>query len=96
MAPDVATESSNRWVVVPISRDPRLADVPLAVPMPASPGTGLHEPSFAMAWLPTTVRRQQLSGPFGRISRDELKAVLEALCSALDLDMLEPWRDATP
>jgi len=93
VAPDAATETSNRWVVVPISRDPRLAALPLAVPIPADATTGLHEPSFAMAWLPTAVLRQQLSGPYGRVTPDQLKAVLRALRSALDLEMLEPWQD---
>jgi hypothetical protein len=45
-----------------------------------------------MAWLPTTVDRDQLAGPMGRTSPKILKAVLAALTSALDLTMLEPWQ----
>jgi mRNA-degrading endonuclease toxin of MazEF toxin-antitoxin module len=91
VAPDAATEASARWVVVPISRDPRLAGSPLAVPLPADAATGLHQPSYAMAWLPTTVLRSQLVGPFGRVSPERLNSVLTALRTALDLEMLEPW-----
>jgi hypothetical protein len=46
----------------------------------------------ALAWLPTTVEREQLSGPLGRISAADLKAVLEALHAALDVAMDEPWQ----
>ena len=33
IAPDAATEVMERWVVVPISSDPRLEAHPLAVPL---------------------------------------------------------------
>jgi hypothetical protein len=45
-----------------------------------------------MAWLPTSVEREQLAGPLGRITPAELKAVLGALHTALDLAMDEPWQ----
>lgn len=92
IAPDAATRISDRWVVVPISTDSRLEAHPLAVPLPADGRTGLAQPSHAMAWLPTTVEREQLSGPLGRISAADLKAVLEALHVALDVAMDEPWQ----
>ena len=92
IAPDAATRSSNRWVVVPISTDARLAGNPLAVPLAATAQTGLDQPSHAIAWLPTSVAREQLAGPLGRISPAELKAVLGALHTALDLAMDEPWQ----
>lgn len=92
IAPDAATRSSNRWVVVPITTDGRLAGHPLAVPLAATVQTGLQQPSHAMAWLPTSVEREQLAGPQGRISPAELKAVLGALHTALDLAMDEPWQ----
>ena len=92
IAPDAATSQSRRWVVVPLSSDPRLTNHPLAVPLPADASTGLDQPSHAMAWLPTTVDRDQLAGPMGRTSPKILKAVLTALTSALDLTMLEPWQ----
>ncbi|MBM5800278.1 MAG: type II toxin-antitoxin system PemK/MazF family toxin [Cyanobacteria bacterium K_DeepCast_35m_m2_023] len=91
IAPDAATSCSNRWVVVPISSDPRLASQPLAVALPANPDTGLKQQSYAMAWQPTTVLRQQLDGPLGRIGPEPLRKVLRALATALDLSMLEPW-----
>ena len=92
IAPDAATRSSQRWVVVPISTDARLAGHPLAVSLAATAQTGLHQPSHAMAWLPTSVEREQLAGPLGRITPAELKAVLGALHTALDLAMDEPWQ----
>ena len=91
IAPDAATRTSDRWVVVPISTDPRLDGQPLAVPLAKGNSTGLKQPSHAMAWLPTTVERAQLAGPLGRVSGEELKAVLQAVRCALDLDMDEPW-----
>ena len=93
VSPEAANGASQRRVVVPISRDPRLAQLALAVPLPATPGTGLQQPSYAMAWHPTTVLREQQEGPFGRISPEQLRSVLAALRTALDLDMLEPWRE---
>jgi len=94
IAPDAATSCSNRWVVVPISSDPRLASQPLAVALPANPDTGLKQQSYAMAWQPTTVLRQQLDGPLGRITPELLREVLCGLATALDLSMLEPWQDS--
>ena len=93
IAPDAATGSGSRWVVVPISSDPRLVGHPLAAPLTAGAGTGLHQSSHAMAWLPTTVEREQLAGPLGRASREEMRAVLQAVRRSLDLDMDEPWRE---
>lgn len=52
-----------------------------AVPLPGTSGTGLQQPSYAMAWHPTTVLREQL------------RSMLAALRTALDLDMLEPWQE---
>ncbi len=93
VSPEAANGASKRRVVVPISSDPRLAELALAVPLPATPGTGLQQPSYAMAWHPTTVLREQLEDPFGRISPELLRSVLAALRTALDLDMLEPWQE---
>jgi mRNA-degrading endonuclease toxin of MazEF toxin-antitoxin module len=93
VSPEAANEASQRRVVVPISRDPRLAEVALAIPLPATPGTGLQQLSYAMAWHPTTVLREQLEGPFGRISPEQLRSVLAALRTSLDLDILEPWQE---
>lgn len=93
VSPDAANEASQRRVVVPISRDPRLAELALAVPLPATRDSGLQQLSFAMAWHPTTVLREQLEGPFGRISPEQLRRVLAAMRTALDLDMLEPWQE---
>jgi mRNA-degrading endonuclease toxin of MazEF toxin-antitoxin module len=92
IAPDAATSQARRWVVVPLSSDPRLTGHPLAVALPADPATGLDQASHAMAWLPTTVDRDQLDGPLGRATPETLRAVLTALSSALDLTMLEPWQ----
>ena len=93
VSPDAANGASQRRVVVPISRDPRLSELVFAVPLPATADTGLQQLSYAMAWHPTTVLREQLEGPFGRISPEQLRSVLAALRTALDLDMLEPWRE---
>lgn len=90
IAPNAATRLSDRWVVVPISSDRRLIDHPLAVPLEAEASNGLQQPSFAMAWLPTTVLRSQLDGPLGRVSRPVLAAVLQTIATALDLEMVEP------
>lgn len=93
VSPDAAHEASQRRVVVPISRDPRLAELAFAVPLPATADTGLRQSSFAMAWQPTTLLRDQLEGPLGRISPEQLSSVLAAMRMALDLDMLEPWQE---
>ena len=92
IAPDAATTQAQRWVVVPLSSDARLADHPLAVPLAAGDPHGLDHTSYAMAWLPTTVDRDQLAGPLGRVAPSTLQAVLAAISRALDLDMLEPWQ----
>ena len=94
IAPDAATNCSGRWVVVPISSDPRLEHQPLAVALPVNPDTGLNQQSYAMAWQPTTVLRQQLDGPLGRVTAEQLSMVLQALATALDVAMLEPWQDS--
>jgi mRNA-degrading endonuclease toxin of MazEF toxin-antitoxin module len=91
IAPDAATLRTRRWVVVPLSSDPRLRDHPLTVPFPATTTNGLAQISFAMAWMPTTLAAEQLEGPIGRIDRDQLALVLQTLRRALDLDMEEPW-----
>lgn len=94
IAPDAATSCSSRWVVVPISSDLRLEKQPLAVALPANPDTGLNQQSYAMAWQPTTVLKQQLDGPLGRVTPAQLCSVLQALAIALDVAMLEPWQDS--
>jgi len=91
IAPDAATLRTRRWVVVPLSSDPRLKDHPLTVTFPATTTNGLAQTSVAMAWLPTTVAAEQLEGPIGRIDRDQLTLVLRILRLALDLEMEEPW-----
>ncbi|MFM8260340.1 MAG: type II toxin-antitoxin system PemK/MazF family toxin [Vulcanococcus sp.] len=91
ISPDAATCNSSRWVVIPISTDARLVGNSLAVPLAATVQTGLQQASHAMAWLPTTVEREQLAGPLGRISSEEMRAVLQAIQRALDLAMDEPW-----
>jgi mRNA-degrading endonuclease toxin of MazEF toxin-antitoxin module len=91
IAPDAATQLLERWVVVPISSDRRLKDHPLAVPLSPGQGTGLERNSFAMAWLPTTVLRQQLQGPIGRSSAAVVQQVLQAMARGLDHSMLEAW-----
>lgn len=93
ISPDAATSCSARWVVVPISSDPRLSEQPLAIALPGSADTGLKQQSYAMAWQPTTVLRQQLAGPIGRIKPELLRTVLQVMSTALDLSMLEPWQD---
>jgi mRNA-degrading endonuclease toxin of MazEF toxin-antitoxin module len=93
IAPDAATEVLERWVVVPISSDPRLKDHPLAVPLSPRQGTGLERSSFAMAWLPTTVLRQQLQGPIGRSDAEVVRQVLLTMALALDLSMQEAWSE---
>lgn len=69
VSPDAANGASQRRVVVPISRDPRLA------------------------WQPTTLLRDQLEGPLGRISPEQLSSVLAAMRMALDLDIPKPWQE---
>ena len=91
IAPDAATEVMDRWVVVPISSDARLESHPLAVPLSPRLETGLERSSFAMAWLPTTVLRQQLQGPIGRSDAEVVRQVLLAMALALDLSMQEAW-----
>ena len=91
IAPDAATEVLERWVVVPISSDPRLEAHPLAVPLSPWEGSGLERSSVAMAWLPTTVLRQQLQGPIGRSDAELVRRVLLAMALALDLSMQEAW-----
>jgi mRNA-degrading endonuclease toxin of MazEF toxin-antitoxin module len=93
IAPDAATALLERWVVVPISSDPRLEAHPLAVPLSPRPGSGLARSSFAMAWLPTTVLRQQLQGPIGRSDAEVVRQVLLAMALALDVSMQEAWSE---
>jgi mRNA-degrading endonuclease toxin of MazEF toxin-antitoxin module len=93
IAPEAATSRSRRWVVLPLSSDPRLEGQPLAYPLDPSPGNGLQQRSYVMAWVPTTVAADQLEGPLGRLQRDQLAAVLKRLTDALDLELLEPWQD---
>jgi mRNA-degrading endonuclease toxin of MazEF toxin-antitoxin module len=92
IAPDAATTVMERWVVVPISSDPRLEAHPLAVPINLD-GSGLERSSFAMAWLPTTVLRDQLQGPIGRSDVAEVRQVLVTMARALDLSMQEAWSE---
>jgi mRNA-degrading endonuclease toxin of MazEF toxin-antitoxin module len=91
IAPDAATALLERWVVVPISSDPRLEAHPLAVLLIPRPGSGLARSSFAMAWLPTTVLRQQLQGPIGRSDAEVVRQVLLTMALSLDLSMQEAW-----
>lgn len=93
IAPDAATALLERWVVVPISSDPRLEAHPLAVPLSPRPGSGLERSSFAMAWLPTTVLCQQLQGPIGRSDAEVVRQVLLAMALALDVSMQEAWSE---
>ena len=44
-----------------------------------------------MAWLPTTVLRQQLQGPIGRSDAEVVRQVLLTMALALDLSMQEAW-----
>ena len=93
IAPDAATAVMERWVVVPISSDPRLEAHPLVVPIRADEASGLERSSFAMAWLPTTVVREQLQGPIGRSDVAVVRQVLLAMARALDLSMQEAWSE---
>ncbi len=93
IAPDAATSLGRRWVVLPLSSDPRLEGNPLAFPLAPSPVNGLRQRSYVMAWLPTTVAADQLEGPLGRLGPTELAAVLRSVAEALDLAMLEPWKE---
>ena len=99
IAPDAATAVLERWVVVPISSDPRLEAHPLAVPLSPQEGSGLERTSFAMSWfamswLPTTVLRQELQGPIGRSAPEVVRQVLLTMARALDLSMQEAWSEA--
>ena len=99
IAPDAATAVLERWVVVPISSDPRLEAHPLAVPLSPQEGSGLERISFAMSWfamswLPTTVLRQELQGPIGRSAPEVVRHVLLTMARALDLSMQEAWSEA--
>jgi mRNA-degrading endonuclease toxin of MazEF toxin-antitoxin module len=93
IAPDAATSRSGRWVVLPLSSDSRLEGHPLAYSLEPSPTNGLQQRSYVMAWLPTTVAADQLEGPLGRLTIEQLSDVLTRLVEALDLEMLEPWQD---
>ena len=93
IAPDAATAVLERWVVVPISSDPRLEAHPLAVPISPDWERGLATNSFAMAWLPTTVLREQLQGPIGRSDVAVVRQVLLTMARALDLSMQEAWSE---
>jgi len=46
IAPEAATSRSRRWVVLPLSSDPRLEGQPLAYPLDPSPGNGLQQRSY--------------------------------------------------
>ena len=99
IALDAATAVLERWVVVPISSDPRLEAHPLAVPLSPQEGSGLERTSFAMSWfamswLPTTVLRQELQGPIGRSAPEVVRQVLLTMARALDLSMQEAWSEA--
>jgi hypothetical protein len=78
-------------VVLPLSSDPRLAASPLAWRLAANQANGLKQPSFVMTWLPTTVASDLLEGPLGRVTPEELAAILILVAQALDLRMEEPW-----
>jgi mRNA-degrading endonuclease toxin of MazEF toxin-antitoxin module len=93
LAPDAATSRSRRWVVLPLSSDPRLEGNPLAFPLEPSPGNGLRQPGYVMAWLPTTVAADQLEAPLGRLEFPQVAAVLQSLAAALDLQLVEPWQE---
>jgi hypothetical protein len=73
----------RRWVVVPLSSDPRLKDHPLTVAFPATTTNGPAQTTFAMAWLPTTVAAEQLEGPIGRIDRDQLNLPAQPATNSL-------------
>jgi len=46
-----------------------------------------------MAWLPTTVLRDQLQGPIGRSAPEVVRQVLLTMARALDLSMQEAWSE---
>jgi len=92
ISPEAATSQSQRWVVVPLSSDPRLQQLPLALAIEPDQTNGLNQTSYAMSWLPTAVERNQLGDPIGRVSEAHLRLVLRTLTTALDLTMQEPWR----
>jgi mRNA-degrading endonuclease toxin of MazEF toxin-antitoxin module len=93
IAPDAATSRRRRWVVLPLSSDPRLEGNPLTFPLEPSPGNGLRQPGYVMAWLPTTVAADQLEAPLGRLEFPQVAAVLQSLAAALDLQLVEPWQE---
>jgi mRNA-degrading endonuclease toxin of MazEF toxin-antitoxin module len=92
ISPEAATRQSQRWVVVPLSSDPRLQQLPLAVALEPDQANGLQQTSYAMGWLPTAVERRQLGESIGRVHEAQLKRVLHTLMTALDLMMQEPWQ----
>ena len=92
ISPEAATSQSQRWVVVPLSSDPRLERLPLAIALEPDQANGLMQTSYAMGWMPTAVERSQLGEPIGRVSEAQLKLVLQTLITALDLTLQEPWR----
>lgn len=92
LAPDAATLHGRRWVVLPLSTEGRLATNPLAYALEASAANGLHQTSYVMSWLPTTVHADQLNGPLGRLSATQLKAIAAMVIQSLDLHCLEPWQ----
>lgn len=94
IAPDAATRHGRRWVVLPLSTEPRLDCNPLAYRLDPSAANGLDARSFVMAWLPTTVLAEQLQGPIGRLTAAQVAAIAALLIHALDLTCQEPWRDS--
>jgi mRNA-degrading endonuclease toxin of MazEF toxin-antitoxin module len=92
IAPDAATRHGRRWVVLPLSSVADLASNPLAYPLAPSATNGLHQASFVMTWLPTTVHADQLQGPLGRLTPADVAAIATAVIQALDLQGLEPWQ----
>ena len=66
---------------------------PLTVPLSPLQGSGLEKSSFARAWLPIAVLRQQLQGSNDRGDIEVLRHVLITLAFALDLAMQEKWSE---
>jgi mRNA-degrading endonuclease toxin of MazEF toxin-antitoxin module len=95
IAPDAATRHRRRWVVLPLTTEAQLASNHLAYPLAPSATNGLHQASFVMTWLPTTVHADQLQGPHGRLTPADMAAIAATVIQALDLQCSEPWQPDT-